>query len=128
MDDVKFGEILLPGDEATQAAREKTVREKFWGVLQKSARRIPFARDAVAAYYCATDPATPRRVKAILLGALAYFIMPVDMVPDVFALVGFTDDLAVLSAAIAMVRGHLNANHYLLADQALSDEGEDRKI
>ena len=122
MNDVKFGEILLPGEEETIERQEKTVRDKFWATLRKSARRIPFARDAVAAFYCATDPMTPRRVKGILLAALAYFILPLDAVPDVFALVGFTDDLAALTTAIAMVRGHLNDSHYQAADRALADD------
>lgn len=126
MDDIKFGEILLPGDEETQTRRERTVRDKFWTVLRKSARHIPFSRDAVAAYYCATDATTPRRVKGILLAALAYFIMPVDMVPDIFAVVGFTDDLAVLTAAIAMVRGHVREDHYLAADRILSEVKEEK--
>lgn len=126
MEEIKFGEILLPGDEETQTRRERTVRDKFWTVLRKSARHIPFSRDAVAAYYCATDATTPRRVKGILLAALAYFIMPVDMVPDIFAVVGFTDDLAVLTAAIAMVRGHMREDHYLAADRILSEVKEEK--
>lgn len=126
MDDVKFGEILLPGDDETIGRREKTVRQKFWGVLRKYARHIPFVRDAMAAYYCAFDPTTPRRVKGILLAALAYFVMPLDAVPDVFAVIGFTDDLAVLTAAIAMVRGQLREDHYAAADRALADNSKDK--
>lgn len=124
MSDIKYGEILLPGDDETIDRREKTVRKKFWTVLRKSARHIPFARDAVAAYYCATDPTTPRRVKGILLAALAYFIMPLDIIPDVFTLLGFSDDLAVLTTAIAMVRGHMREDHYRHADRALADPSE----
>lgn len=124
MDDIKFGEILLPGDEDTIGRREKTVRQKFWTVLKKSARHIPFARDAVAAYYCATDPVTPRRVKGILLAALAYFILPLDAIPDIFTVIGFSDDLAVLTTAIAMVRGHMRDDHYVAADRALGDHIE----
>jgi uncharacterized membrane protein YkvA (DUF1232 family) len=124
-DDVKFGDILLPGeDEESIRRQEKSVREKFWGVLKKYARYIPFARDAVAAFYCATDPATPRRVKGILLAALGYFILPLDAVPDIFSLIGFTDDLAVLTTAIAMVRGHMKPEHYEAADRALAGEAD----
>lgn len=122
-DDVKFGDILLPGkDEEKLREQEKSVREKFWGALRKYARRIPFARDAVAVFYCATDPSTPRRVKGILLAALGYFILPVDALPDILAVIGFTDDLAVLTTAIAMVGGHLRPSHYEAADRALADE------
>ena len=120
MDDVKFGEILLPGDVKTEERREKTVRAKFWPKIARVARKVPFARDAVAAYYCATDPATPTRVRGILFAALAYFIMPADVVPDVFALIGFSDDMAVLTAAFAMIRGHIRDRHYDAADKALA--------
>ena len=51
------------------------------------------------------------RSKAILLGALAYFILPADAVPDLFAGLGFTDDAAVLAAAIAAVSRHLQPRH-----------------
>lgn len=122
MDDVKFGEILLPGDVETETRREKTVRAKFWPKVTRVARKVPFSRDAVAAYYCATDPATPTRVKGILFAALAYFIMPADLVPDVFALIGFSDDMAVLTAAFAMIRGHIRDRHYEAADKALTDD------
>jgi len=127
MDDVKYGEILLPGDEETQSRREKAVRKKFWPTFKRAVRQIPFSRDVVAAFYCALDPQTPTRVRGILLAALAYFILPFDLVPDVFAVIGFSDDVAVLSAAFAMVSGHMKPKHYEAADQALADRPEDMK-
>lgn len=120
-DDVKFGEILLPGDEETQGRREKSVKAKFWPTFRKAVRYLPFGRDVVAAFFCATDPQTPTRVRGILLAALAYFVMPFDMIPDIFAVVGFSDDVAVLSAALAMIRGHMHERHYEAADKALAD-------
>lgn len=83
MDEVKFGEILLPGDEDTQSRREKTVRQKFWPTFRRAVRQIPFSRDVVAGFYCALDPQTPTKVRGVLLAALAYFVMPVDMIPDI---------------------------------------------
>jgi len=127
MDDVKFGEILLPGDDDTQSRREETVRKRFWPTFKKAVRQIPFARDVVAAFYCAMDPQTPTRVRGVLLAALAYFVMPVDMIPDVFAVIGFSDDVAVLSAAFAMVSRHLKPKHYEAADRALADKPEGMK-
>ncbi|WP_137157115.1 YkvA family protein [Rhizobium sp. FKL33] len=122
MDDIKIGEILLPGEEAETEKREAKVRARFWPVLKKAFSRLPFARDVVASYYCAIDPTTPRRVKAILLGALAYFILPFDTIPDLLAVVGFSDDIAVLAAAIAAVRSSLKPEHFDRADAALSHE------
>lgn len=124
MDDVKIGEILLPGDEKTQDRREKQVRAKFWPKLKRVAGYIPLSRDLVAAYYCAMDPKTPTRVRGVLLAALAYFILPFDLLPDVFAVVGFTDDMAVFAAALRMIQGHIADRHYEAADQALAVDEE----
>ena len=99
MSDVKFGEILEPEDEE---AHENRVRGGFWTTFRRAARRIPFSEDLVAAYYCALDPATPHRVRAVLLAALAYFVLPFDAVPDLLAVVGFSDDIAVLAAAMVL--------------------------
>ena len=54
--------------------QERTVIRDFWTALKQFAGRLPFVEDLVAAYYCALDPATPMRVRGILLAALAYFI------------------------------------------------------
>ena len=72
---------------------------------------MPFAEDLVAAYFCATDPHTPRRVRYILFGALGYFILPTDAISDFLPLIGFTDDAAVLAAAITMVSASIKAEH-----------------
>jgi uncharacterized membrane protein YkvA (DUF1232 family) len=121
MDDVKIGEILLPGDEDTQDRREKQVRAKFWLTLKRAARYVPFSRDLVASFYCAVDPKTPTRVRGLLLAALAYFVLPFDFLPDILVGVGFTDDMAVLAAALRMIQGHIADRHYDAADRMLAD-------
>lgn len=122
MDEVKIGEILMPGDPDTQDRREKSVRAKFWPKMKRVMRQIPFARDVVAAYYCAIDPDTPARAKGILFAALGYFILPIDIIPDMLVVVGFTDDIAVLTAALAMIRTHIKMEHYEAADRLLDKE------
>ncbi|MDO1583988.1 YkvA family protein [Rhizobium oryzicola] len=124
MDDVKIGEILTPGDDQKQSRQERQVRSKFWPTFRRAVGYVPFSRDLVAAYYCAMDPKTPRRVRGILLAALAYFVMPLDVIPDVFAFVGFTDDVAVLAMAFRMIQSHIDDSHYDAADLALSGEGD----
>jgi uncharacterized membrane protein YkvA (DUF1232 family) len=99
---------------------ERLVRERFWSKLRSSIARVPFAPDAVASYYCATDNSTPTKAKAILLGALAYFVMPADAVPDFIALLGFTDDAALLMAAVQTVRTHMRPDHYAKARETLA--------
>ncbi|MDS7598098.1 YkvA family protein [Agrobacterium tumefaciens] len=124
MDDVKIGEILLPGEPDRQEERERVIRAKFWPKLKRVMTRVPFARDAAAAYYCAVDRETPLKAKGIILAALAYFVMPMDAVPDVLAVIGFTDDIAVVTAALAMIRAHIKMQHYDAADAMLKRQQE----
>ena len=122
MDEIRYGEILPP---EPMEKREERVKRRFWKTLAKAAGAIPFAEDVVAAYYCALDTETPTRVKATLLGALAYFVMPLDIVPDFLALVGFTDDATVLMMTIAMLRAHIKPVHREAAKQALARARQD---
>lgn len=100
-------------------SQEETVKEGFWPKMRKFAGKVPFAEDAAAAYYAALDKETSVGVKATLVGALAYFIMPVDLIPDVIAIAGFTDDAAVLAMALASVRGAVKPAHESKAREAL---------
>src|SRR5262245_27348682 len=94
----------LDEDAARRAVSDETrVRRGFWSKLRRVAARLPFASDLLAAYYCAFDRETPLPVKASLLGALAYFVLPVDAVPDLLPLVGYSDDAAVLLTALRLV-------------------------
>lgn len=101
------------------ARDEATVRRKFFPKLARVLARVPFAEDLLAAYYCAFDRATPVKAKGVLIGALAYFVLPVDMLPDMVLGLGFTDDLAVLLAAINVVSTHVTAAHRARARDAL---------
>ncbi len=87
------------------------------------ARSLPFAEDVLAAYHCVRDPATSGRVKFTLLAALAYFVMPVDAVPDILPFLGFGDDAAVIATAIASVRGAIRPEHRAKA-RAMLDEND----
>jgi uncharacterized membrane protein YkvA (DUF1232 family) len=93
----------------------------FMARLKRVAKRIPFAEDLLAAWFCARDPATPRRVRLTLLAALGYFVLPVDALPDIMPLLGFTDDAAVIAAAIAAVAGSITIEHRERAKQAMAE-------
>ena len=106
-----------------RAARDETgLRRDFWAKLKRIGRQIPFAEDLLAAYFCTLDPGTPARVKLILLGAIAYFVMPMDAIPDILPIIGFADDAAVLAAAIAQVAGSITDAHREQARATLRDE------
>ena len=113
---------------AVIAKNERIVERRFWRKLLAVAGRIPFADDLAAAYFCAIDPQTPTRVKAVLIAALAYFVIPTDLIPDFVAGLGFTDDAAVLAAAMTLVSGSVKPRHRAQARAALGlplpeDEG-----
>lgn len=101
------------------AEDEARVRAGFWRKLAGGATRVPFAEDAVAAYYCALDNRTPMRARAVLFGALAYFLLPSDTVPDILPVLGFTDDAAVIATALNMLAGHIAPSHRAAARAAL---------
>ncbi len=101
----------MPYDPEKLERDESRVRGGFWDKIRRYAGRIPFLEEAVAAYYCAIDRATPLQVKAVLFGALAYFVLPVDLLPDFMAVLGFTDDAAVLVAAVRTVLPHIRPEH-----------------
>jgi len=104
------------------ARDRQQVRKGFWTKARKTLGRVPFSEDAVAAFYCATDSRTPLAVRATLLGALAYFIVPIDFVPDIIAGLGYTDDAAVIFAAIKAAQMNIMPEHRRLARQWLLKE------
>ncbi len=104
----------------SEKSRQERVRERFWSALRRVAGNLPFLEDLAAAYFCVMDGRTPARVRGTLLAALAYFIMPADLVPDILAGFGFTDDIAVLTAAFAAVSGHITKAHREAAKKAVS--------
>ena len=101
------------------ARNERIVRKSFWHKLMQTFAYIPFASHLVAAWYCAFDTGTPLRVKGILLAALAYFILPLDIVPDLVLGLGFTDDMTVLITALGLIKNHMRPEHYERAEETV---------
>lgn len=93
---------------------------QFWRKLVRVLAHIPFAEDLVAAWYCAKDPATPVRVRALLWGAVAYFILPVDVMPDYLVGLGFSDDAAVVAMVISLLSRHIEPRHRQAAEARLA--------
>jgi len=102
------------------AEDEQTLKRRFWQKLCALAARLPFAEDLIAAHYCAFDRQTPVHVKAALIGAIAYFVLPADVVPDVLPVIGYTDDAAMLAGAIKLVASHITPDHREAARQKLA--------
>lgn len=124
MDRTKIDDILAPGRERDHEKRSERVKKGFWKTARRAGRMVPFMDEVVAAYYCALDEKTPTRVRMTLMAALAYFVLPFDIIPDMLVGIGFTDDVAVLMAALTAVRTHITPAHRIAARDAMRDDGE----
>ena len=116
------GKALIP--HATQLD-EQRVDDGFWPKVRRQAGKIPFLPDALALWWCAKDPATPTPAKALMFAALAYFVLPTDLIPDVLAGIGFTDDAAVIAAVIGVAARHIKPRHREAARAFLSGEASE---
>ena len=103
------------------AADEAELLRGFWRKILHHAASLPFAEDLLAAHYCAFDRQTPLYVKAVLVGAIAYFIVPDDFIPDYIPVIGYTDDAAVLAAAIKLVSSNMKPEHREAARRKLAE-------
>jgi uncharacterized membrane protein YkvA (DUF1232 family) len=113
------GKEIAPYDPQAYDRDRGRVERGFWNKVRRTLGRVPFVEEAVAAYFCALDRDTPLQIKAILMGALAYFVIPTDMIPDFIAALGFTDDAAVFYAALRTVAPHIRERHRDDARRAL---------
>ena len=100
---------------------DSALRRGFWRKTRRLAARLPFAEELLAAYYCAFDRATSLQVKATLVGAVAYFVLPLDAIPDVLPVLGFTDDAAVLATAVKLVASNIRPEHRDAAREKLTN-------
>lgn len=105
---------MIPGE-----TQEEYVERTLWTKIKHTAARVPFVPDVVAMYYTVRDAKTPFWARATIFAALAYFILPVDTIPDFIPLVGFSDDAGAIAAALAVVSAHMTDEHREKARQAL---------
>ena len=95
----------------------------LWSKIAKYAKKAgkEVIEKALWLYYAAQNSNTPTWAKSIIYGALGYFILPIDAVPDFVPVAGYTDDLGVIGTAIATVSMYINDDVKRLASQKLKD-------
>ena len=95
----------------------------FWKKLAGRGRSVGRSalEKALYLYFAAQSPDTPKWARRVILGALGYFILPLDAVPDLAPLLGFTDDIGVMAAALATVAMYITPNVKAQAHQKLND-------
>jgi uncharacterized membrane protein YkvA (DUF1232 family) len=99
---------------------EAGLRRRLWRKLLREAASLPFAEEVLTAHYCAFDRNTPVYVKAVLVGAIVYFVVPDHLIPKYVSLVGLADDAAVIALAIKAVSTHIKPEHREAARRTLA--------
>jgi len=120
-----FGQQAASWQDFAALARRVTsdeddLRGKLWRKLKREAANIPFVEDALTAHYCAFDRRTPLYVKAALIGAVVYFFVPDDLIPDSIPVLGYADDAAVMAAAMKIFASHIKPEHRQAAQRMLA--------
>ena len=85
--------------------------EGFWDKLKNVFKKagIKVVYSALMLYYAYQRKETPVWAKTIIVGALGYFISPIDAIPDLTPIVGYADDLGVLVVAIGAVSAYIDS-------------------
>jgi uncharacterized membrane protein YkvA (DUF1232 family) len=85
----------------------KFVESNIWTKLEAVGKKISFAKDILALVNYMRDPYVSWHRKAIVVGALIYFISPIDAIPDIAPLIGYLDDLGVITALMKFLGSEL---------------------
>lgn len=117
----------------------------FWKTLLRHSGSMgrKVVEQALVLYYCLVDPSTPVWIRGVIVGALGYLIMPLDLIPDLMPVIGWLDDAGVIAAALGIVEFAVTKSHRMKgrrqADRifgtrrfrrpglAVSDRGESRE-
>lgn len=121
LDKDKLPAELAAGKFKYSQENEQLVKKNFWRKIKKFAGKIPFTKDAIAMYYCAIDAKTPLWAKGVAFGALAYFISPVDVIPDALIGIGLTDDAAIIAAGVRAIAGQVTDEHRQKSEEFFND-------
>lgn len=101
--------------------QEHYSEDGFWEKVKNFASKagVKAIYTALKLYYAAKNEHTPAWAKGVILGTLGYFILPIDLIPDIMVGVGFTDDLGVMAAAIAAVATNITSKEKAQAKEQL---------
>lgn len=114
-------ESILPATKNNYEDDKIYVEKRFWAKVKKIIGKVPFLADAISLYYCAIDAKTPFKSKAIAFSSLAYFILPIDIIPDLILAVGYSDDAGAIAAAIMALKPFVTEEHRRKAKDFLAD-------
>lgn len=105
-EELNFDELDFGGQKETEQKIEY-VEENLWTKLEKVGKKISFAKDIMALFNYMRDDNVSWHRKAIIVAALVYFISPIDAIPDIAPLIGYLDDLGVITALLKYLGSEL---------------------
>lgn len=94
-------------DEKSVNQKKEYVEERLWEKVERVGKKISFAKDIFALFRYMIDSNVQWYRKSIVVGALIYFIAPIDTIPDIAPLVGYLDDLGVITAVLKYLGSEL---------------------
>ena len=110
-------------EKELEKAAENYSEEKFWGKLKKYGKKagssVVYA--VLLLYYTLQKPQIPKKVKFVIIGALGYFILPIDAIPDFAVGLGYTDDLGAIVFALIQVAMYIDQDVKKKAKEKLAD-------
>jgi uncharacterized membrane protein YkvA (DUF1232 family) len=105
----------FPIDPSPMNVSEYT-RSSLWPKTRRMLGRLRFLRQVIAIYYCAIDRGTPWAARGFALLAVAYFLVPIDLIPDWIPAIGFVDDGFIIAAAIRILGRYVTDEHCRMAN------------
>lgn len=105
-EEIDFKELDFGGVQETEQ-QIRFVEDNLWTKLQTAGKKISFAKDILALFYYMRDPLVSFSRKAIVVAGLIYFITPIDAIPDFVPVIGYLDDLGVLTALLKFLGSEL---------------------
>ena len=103
---MEFDNKELKERKYTEAYSEPKLFDKIKKFAKKAGIKVIYL--ALLLFYTLQQTETPRKAKSVIIGALGYFIFPMDLIPDFIPIAGFSDDLTALAGALVMVAMHVN--------------------
>jgi uncharacterized membrane protein YkvA (DUF1232 family) len=101
----------------TSAYQKNYNDNAFWETIKTYAKKLggEALYNALLLYYVMQDPNTPTQQKLMIAGTLGYLILPIDLIPDFIPVLGLTDDISALVAAVKMVAANISPQHQEMA-------------
>ena len=106
-------------DKFSKQFSTEALWKKFKGFAQLIGTKTTYT--VLLLFYTFEKKETPKWAKRVILGALGYFVSPIDAIPDLTPLLGYTDDIGVLALGLVAIAGHVNMDVRIKARKKIKE-------